>query len=276
VASRTEPPALRAPHAELQLVEPEPAPAAAQRQVPASPEVRHTVQAGQNLYRISLQYGCSVDALMAANGLKDPRELQVGQVLRIPRAASRAPAAVASSSARKEEGRAAVASRSEAQRAQASAGSRREASARVRGRVVPGGRERSAEAPSTRGMLQWPLRGVLYGRFGKKGREPHDGIDLAAPKGTPVRTASPGLVLYAGEQRGYGNIVLVEHANGLITLYAHNNDVRVRTGQTVREGQVVATVGESGRTSGPHLHFEVRRDGRPVDPLDFLGPIPAR
>ena len=126
----------------------------------------------------------------------------------------------------------------------------------------------------TSGPLQWPLRGVLYARFGRKGRSPHDGIDLAAPAGTPVRTAGEGSVLFAGPQQGYGLLVIIEHSHGLVTVYAHNRDLRVRTGQQVREGQVIATVGESGKTSGPHLHFEVRQDGAPVDPLDLLGPPP--
>ena len=115
---------------------------------------------------------------------------------------------------------------------------------------------------------------MLYAKFGKKGNDPHDGIDLSAPAGTPVKTAAPGTVLYAGEQKGYGLIVIVEHDRSLITLYAHNRDLRVRTGQKVRDGQVVATVGDSGRTSGPHLHFEVRKDGEPVDPLGELKPAP--
>jgi len=125
------------------------------------------------------------------------------------------------------------------------------------------------------GQLQWPLRGVLYARFGRKGKSPHDGIDLAAPAGTPVRTAGEGSVLFAGPQQGYGLLVIIEHAHGLVTVYAHNRDLRVRTGQQIREGQVIATVGESGKTSGPHLHFEVRQDGAPVDPLEVLGPPPA-
>lgn len=125
------------------------------------------------------------------------------------------------------------------------------------------------------GQLQWPLRGVLYARFGRKGKSPHDGIDLAAPAGTPVRTAGEGSVLFAGPQQGYGLLVIIEHAHGLVTVYAHNRDLRVRTGQQIREGQVIATVGESGKTSGPHLHFEVRQDGAPVDPLEILGPPPA-
>jgi lipoprotein NlpD len=123
--------------------------------------------------------------------------------------------------------------------------------------------------------LHWPLRGVLYARFGRKGKEQHDGIDLAAPVGTPVRTAAEGMVIFAGPQQGYGLLAIVEHAGGLVTVYAHNRDLRVRTGQAVREAQVIATVGESGKTSGPHLHFEVRQDGEPVDPLRYLGPPPS-
>ncbi|MFZ5470520.1 MAG: M23 family metallopeptidase, partial [Myxococcota bacterium] len=132
----------------------------------------------------------------------------------------------------------------------------------------------ATESKPPSGTLSWPVRGVLYARFGKKGKEPHDGIDLAAPSGTPVQTAAEGKVLYAGEQKGYGLIAIVEHKEGLVTLYAHNRDLRVTTGQKVRPGQVIATVGESGRTSGPHLHFEVRVNGLPVDPLLHLGPVP--
>ena len=144
--------------------------------------------------------------------------------------------------------------------------------------ALPATAQASRASPAVRrssAQLQWPLRGVLYARFGRKGKSPHDGIDLAAPAGTPVRTAGEGAVLFAGPQQGYGLLVIVEHAHGLVTVYAHNRDLRVKTGQTVREGQVIATVGESGKTSGPHLHFEVRQDGAPVDPLDFLGPPPS-
>jgi len=147
----------------------------------------------------------------------------------------------------------------------------------VLGAIPPSqaGRAPIASVHRGAGQLQWPLRGVLYARFGRKGKSPHDGIDLAAPAGTPVRTADEGSVLFAGPQQGYGLLVIVEHAHGLVTVYAHNRDLRVRTGQQVREGQVIATVGESGKTSGPHLHFEVRQDGAPVDPLEFLGPPPS-
>ncbi|MFN0064200.1 MAG: M23 family metallopeptidase [Myxococcaceae bacterium] len=126
----------------------------------------------------------------------------------------------------------------------------------------------------SQGRFAWPLRGVLYGRFGKRGDEHHDGIDLAAPLGTPVRAAASGNVMFAGEKRGYGKLILVEHEAPWVTLYAHNHELRVKEGARVQAGDVIATVGESGRTTGPHLHFEVRQGGKPVDPLPLLGPLP--
>lgn len=246
----------RAPHAELELVT-----------AHGEPELlsarTHRVAKGETLYRIARTYGLSVAELSAANGLTDPRGLAVGQELLIP---ARAPAAG--------QGRAPVGSKAPvASEGRAPVGSKAPVGpVASRGEPEPPA-ARPGDKP-TRGTLDWPLRGVLYGRFGKKGREPHDGIDLAAPAGTPIKTAQEGTVLYAGEQRGYGLIVIIEHSPRLITLYAHNRDLRVRTGQQVRRGQVIATVGESGKTSGPQLHFEVRVDGKPVDPLDYLGPLP--
>ena len=229
-------------------------------QEPDLVSVVHVVTPGQTLYRISRAYGVGVDEVMALNGIEDPRSVAIGQKLLIPGAAEvrEVPAAVLDGGTPEVEAD---------REAPPSAVPRPHAAAR------------RAPAPTTRpghgkGDLQWPIRGVLYARFGKKGAEPHDGIDLAAPAGTPVKTAGEGSVLYAGEQPGYGKIVIVEHAGGLITLYAHNRDLRVKAGQRVRTEQVIATVGESGRTSGPHLHFEVRRNGVPVDPLEHLGPIP--
>ena len=247
--------ALRSAHAEPELV-----------------SVRHRVAPGETMYRIAKTYGVSVEELGSANGIKAPWTLAVGQELTIPGAQRSAP----------DEAHQVLAEADPEPVRTSSGGTPRRNVPVVARREEPPSRSRPAPRPgvgsrprvATQGMLDWPLRGVLYGRFGKKGKEPHDGIDLAAPAGSPVKTAQAGTVLYAGEQRGYGNIVIVEHSNQLITLYAHNRELRVRTGQRVLPGQVIATVGESGKTSGPHLHFEVRLDGKPMDPLDYLGPMP--
>lgn len=250
---------LREPHPEPELV-----------------SVRHTVAPGETMYRISRTYGITVEELSEANGISDPRTLVVGQELIIP--GFERPVRVATESSPTPEPsreRPVPGSRPPASGTPAPARPPVVVTAPSRQTPRPTAPAPSRPVPETKGMLDWPLRGVLYARFGKKGREPHDGIDLAAPAGTPVKTAQEGSVLYAGEQRGYGLIVIIQHSEHLITLYAHNRDLRVRTGQQVRRGQVIATVGESGKTSGPQLHFEVRVGGKPVDPLDYLGPLPS-
>ena len=216
----------------------------------AEPElisVRHVVRQGETLYRIARTYGLDVDDLMAVNGIEDPTTLRIGQELLIP-------------------GSGEVKQVVQVDAPEPKAPERP---------LPPPPKKGPVKVGRAEGSLGWPLRGVLYARFGRKGSEAHDGIDLAAPAGTPVKTAAAGEVLFAGDQKGYGLIAIVEHPNRLVTLYAHNRDLRVKTGQKVREGQVIATVGDSGATSGPHLHFEVRRDGKPVDPLEHLGPIPT-
>ena len=100
----------------------------------------------------------------------------------------------------------------------------------------------------------------------------HEGLDFAAPPGTPILAASGGVVLEAKFQPGYGNMVEIDHGDGLITRYAHASSLMVKQGQLVERGQQVARVGSSGRSTGPHLHFEVRLAGQPLDPRLFLGP----
>ncbi len=279
-------------HSEPDLVAVRPAAPAAPPSTPAPGT--HRVAAGESLYRIARGLGITPGALAEMNGISSSTPLSVGQVLIVPAPAAAGPAApgaeaeegdshllppalaAAFDAAGKTAGETSGTSRTETAAASGRAAPAPGRDGRVRGRIetsVLGAMPPSQVAKV--GKLQWPLRGVLYARFGRKGRSPHDGIDLAAPAGTPVRTAGEGSVLFAGPQQGYGLLVIIEHVHGLVTVYAHNRDLRVRTGQQVREGQVIATVGESGKTSGPHLHFEVRQDGAPVDPLELLGPPPA-
>lgn len=135
----------------------------------------------------------------------------------------------------------------------------------------------SARPPAdlTNAKLLWPVRGGrVSSGFGPRDAAFHDGIDIVAPIGTPVLAAERGVVVYSGYRRGYGNVVVVRHRPGLSTLYAHNQSNRVRVGQAVRRGEVVALVGDSGRTTGPNLHFEVWFGDHVVDPLRFFAPQP--
>ncbi len=107
------------------------------------------------------------------------------------------------------------------------------------------------------GMRQHPIHGDL---------RHHDGVDIAAPEGTPIRAARAGRVVRAGFEEGYGNVVVLDHGGGLETRYAHCQRLGVRPGDRVDAGAPIATVGSTGRSTGPHLHFEVRHQGIPVDP----------
>lgn len=120
--------------------------------------------------------------------------------------------------------------------------------------------------------LRWPLASpLLSSPFGTRQGKSHEGIDLAAPTGTSIRAADGGQVLYAGDAvRGYGNMIVLQHAGDLLTVYAHGSVLLVRTGEKVAAGQEIARVGQTGRATAPHLHFEVRRGQVPQDPLRFL------
>lgn len=130
-------------------------------------------------------------------------------------------------------------------------------------------------SPPPRGgrSFQWPVTGRVIATFGPQEKGLHnDGLNIAAPKGSPVRAAENGVVAYAGDEiRGFGNLLLIRHADGYMTAYAHNEVLLVNRGDTVRRGQVIARVGQTGNVSSPQLHFEIRKGTQAVDPEQFLG-----
>jgi murein DD-endopeptidase MepM/ murein hydrolase activator NlpD len=126
-----------------------------------------------------------------------------------------------------------------------------------------------SRAPSGRGFI-WPVTGPLTSGFGWRWGRMHEGIDIAVPTGTPVAAAASGTVIYAGWMGGYGNLVAIDHGGGISTAYGHNSSVAVGVGQPVAQGQVIAYSGSTGHSTGPHVHFEVRVGGSPVDPLGYL------
>lgn len=123
--------------------------------------------------------------------------------------------------------------------------------------------------PSAAGLI-WPCDGVVVSGFGLRWGRMHEGIDIGCAYGTPNRAAAAGTVIYGGWLGGYGNLVVVDHGNGLSTAYAHASSILVSVGQSVSQGQTVSLVGSTGNSSGPHLHFEVRVNGVAVDPLSYL------
>lgn len=212
----------------------------------------HRVRRGDTLHRISRLYGTDTYALARANRLGPPYTIYPGQTLVVPgRGLVMAPAKTPTAGA------------------QAPAASKRRpprAKAPPPPAVVP-----RPPAVSGKGFI-WPVEGPVISSYGAKAKGLHnDGINIAAPRGSPVRAAENGVVAYAGnELRGFGNLVLIKHAGGWITAYAHNADLLVERGRTVKKGETIATVGDTGSVTRPQLHFELRRGRRAVDPRKHL------
>jgi murein DD-endopeptidase MepM/ murein hydrolase activator NlpD len=131
---------------------------------------------------------------------------------------------------------------------------------------------KASEATGALPTFRWPVRGKVITTYGAKTNgKSNDGINLAVPEGTPVKAAEDGVVAYSGnELKGYGNLILVRHANGYVTAYAHASELLVKRGDTIKRGQVIAKSGQSGEVGSPQLHFEIRKGSTPVDPLQFL------
>lgn len=197
----------------------------------------HTVAPGETLYRIAQEYNVTVDALMAANGIGDPRELRIGQRLMIPG------------------------------RHTAGAGEQDFAAASALGLGDPWD-----VAPADR-QFAWPVAaGTVSSPFGMRHGAMHEGIDIAAPIGTPILAADSGTVIFVGRLRGYGNVVIIQHSGNYATVYGHNRRILTSAGTTVTRGQQIAEMGMTGRATGPNLHFEVRYANRPQNPLAYLPP----
>ena len=126
-----------------------------------------------------------------------------------------------------------------------------------------------SSAPSASGFI-WPVNGPVVSPFGMRWGRMHTGIDIGVSYGTPIHAAASGQVIYAGWMEGYGNLVFIDHGRGISTGYAHQSGIAVSNGQSVTQGQVIGYVGCTGHCFGPHLHFEVRVNGTPVDPLGYL------
>jgi murein DD-endopeptidase MepM/ murein hydrolase activator NlpD len=126
--------------------------------------------------------------------------------------------------------------------------------------------------PNGAPAFRWPARGRVINNYGARvNGSTNDGIDLAVPEGTPVRSADDGVVAYAGnELKGYGNLVLVRHANGFVTAYANGSELLVKRNDQVHKGQVILKSGQTGNAAAPQLHFEIRKNSAPVDPMQYL------
>lgn len=229
------------------------APASSTRRVVAQDQL-YRVQRGDTLYGISRRTGVPAATIASANDLRAPHALDIGRQLLIPQAPT---AAARTLTAERE---------IPAQKtAEAPATSVAEITRNV---------SYTPPAPaSASSLFNWPIRGAVVSEFGSGnlGRR-NDGVNIAAPVGAPVRAAADGQVVYRGsELEGFGNLLLLKHQDGFVTAYAHNDAMLVKKGDQVRQGQVIAKVGQTGAVTTPQLHFEIRQDSRAIDPVALLG-----
>jgi murein DD-endopeptidase MepM/ murein hydrolase activator NlpD len=266
---------------------------------PAGPESTYKVQKSDTPHSIADKLGVDEKALLARNKLK-ANKLQIGQVLMVPAKDSQPDVAAnetksatpkdapdvhvvktttipapGTSLAEEESQPGGHGADAKANKKPAGSANEIAASPEITGPNTPHvatNEQLPAPDPMTGNSFRWPVKGRVISAFGTKPDGGHnDGIDVAVPQGTSVMAAENGVVAYAGnELKGYGNLVLIRHANNWVSAYAHNDEILVKRGDKVRRGQVIAKAGASGSVSQPQVHFELRKGSRPVDPTKFM------
>ncbi|WP_156204462.1 peptidoglycan DD-metalloendopeptidase family protein [Candidatus Syntrophocurvum alkaliphilum] len=200
-------------------------------EIPYSRSRVHVVGKGETMWEIADRYGVRVDKILQANTDKSPTRLRVGDRLIIPDSSYK---------------------------------------------LASTNNNSVATASTSRGVttassgMGWPLVGTITSPYGWRNSGFHHGLDIAGNIGDPIRAATSGTVSFVGYKSLYGNTVIIDHPNGRSTLYAHASTFHVQNGQQVGQGDIIAEVGVTGRTTGPHVHFEVRKNGNTYDPLNYL------
>jgi murein DD-endopeptidase MepM/ murein hydrolase activator NlpD len=221
----------------------------------------HEVAPGDTLFSLGRKYGVSPYAIADANGLAKNAGLKLGQSLKIPGASAKTETELVAAVEEKPAGEIAAPKQEVAENT---------ATPDTQKTVSPEQPVQMADAGAA--GFRWPVRGKIISEFGAKPNGlKNEGINISVPEGTSVRAAGDGVVAYAGnELKGYGNLVLVRHAGGWVTAYAHAKELFVKRGDTVKRGDVIAKAGQTGSVSSPQLHFEVRKGAVAMDPLKYL------
>jgi murein DD-endopeptidase MepM/ murein hydrolase activator NlpD len=245
----------------------------------------HTVRSGETLFALGRRYGVHPYKIADFNGLPHDISLSTGQKIRIP----------GGKSAERIEGEETfdppqqdAAAYDEEQDSERSNREQDENNTDIA--YAPADEDRdvtrsdtedeqtgAASAEESINNFRWPVKGRIISKYGSKpGGTRNEGINIAVPEGTSVRAAESGVIAYAGnELKGYGNLVLIRHEGGWVTAYAHNKQLYVKRGDTVRRGDVIAKAGQTGSVDAPQLHFELRKGATAVDPLKYLGSAQA-
>src|SRR4030067_171307 len=196
--------------------------------------VYHVVEKHQTLYRICKTYGVDIKEVASLNGITDQSKIQTGQRIFIP-------------------------------------GAKKVLKVEIYIDDVVAGTGEKEKVLLKKLNFIWPVEGKFSDLFDDSEDKRHLGIDISSTPGTAIKASSSGTVLYSGNAiRGYGNLIILRHSEEFVTVYAHNQVNLVEEGMWVERGEIIGKVGQTGRASGPHLHFEIRKNKKEVDPLLFL------
>ena len=196
--------------------------------------VYHVVERHQTLYRICKTYGVDLKEVASLNGISDPSKIQTGQRIFIPGAKKLLKVEIYIDDVVAEPG------------------------------------EKAKIAYKKLDFI-WPVEGKINDAFEETESRRHQGIDISSPIGTPIRASNAGMVIYSNNTiKGYGNLIILRHSEEYVTVYAHNQGNLVEEGIWVEKGQIIGKVGQTGKATGPHLHFEIRKNNKPLDPFLFL------
>jgi len=205
---------------------------------PHSPKrgIYHLVEKHQTLYRICKTYKVDIKEVAFLNGIADQSKIETGQRIFIPGAKKVLKVEIY-----------------------------------IDDVVTERGKEEEKKFPHKKLDFLWPVEGEIIDAFNDSENHRHQGIDIPCPLGTPIKASNPGTVIYSNNRiKGYGNLIILRHPDEFVTVYAHNQVNLVEEGSFVERGQTIAKVGQTGKATGPHLHFEIRRNNKAVDPVPYL------
>ena len=228
---------------------------------------RHTVKKGETLWVIAKKYDINIDTLIGANNISNMNQIKPGQVIKI------LPVKGILYKIGPGENLSTIAVRFDISILNIVESNNIENPNKVQpGRmlILPGAKPEFSYQDRLERLFTKPVNARISSYYGMRWGRMHEGIDFAVNTGTTLRAAGSGKIVYSGWAHGYGKTIIIEHQKGLRTLYAHNSQLLVHSGEWVRRGEAISKSGNTGNSTGPHLHFEVQVNGRPVNPMDYL------
>jgi len=227
----------------------------------------HTVRSGETLWDIAHQHGLNIDSLIGANNISNMNSIKPGQKFKI------LPIKGIIYRVSPGESVASIASKFNIKTETIMKDNNLDNPSNLKidqELILRGAKPEFSYKDRLDQKFMYPINTRITSYYGPRWGRVHEGIDFAAPMGSPIRAVSSGRVVYSGWASGYGYVVIIEHQKGLRTLYAHNSKLLVRNGESVGRGEVISRSGNTGNSTGPHLHFEVQVNGRPENPLNYI------